>query len=53
MDCALPAQNFQQLADPIEVFGFINKAQKYVIDLFTYESPKPQEFSINTMQHGL
>lgn len=34
------------------MFGLVDEAQENVVDLFSYEGAKSQEFSVYTMKHS-
>lgn len=50
-EVALPSQDLQQLANAIEMLGFIDETQENVVDLFSYEGAQSEKFPVNTMKH--
>lgn len=48
----LPSQNLQQFTNPVEMFSFVDETQENIVDLFSNEGAKSQEFTVNTMKHS-
>lgn len=44
-----PSKDFKQFTNSIEMFGFINKLQENVVDLFPNKSSQTEKLSIDSM----
>ena len=48
-----PSKDLEQLGNAVEVFGFVNEFQKYMVDLFSDESAEAKKFPVDAMEHSL